>query len=188
MINRLLFSLWYFGRPPWDSGISPPELIEYIHTHSPGRAIDLGCGTGTNVLTLAEAGWKVTGVDFAWRAIFLARRKIRKAGYQAHLTVGDVTRIKTADPFDLALDIGCFHGVTDRQAYLERLVQCLKPAGDWLMYGFFKTEIVGAGPGLTELDLNLIERSFNLVWRKDGRDKKERPSTWFLYQPLLSAG
>ena len=35
----------------------------------PGRALDLGCGTGGNALALAEAGWDVAGVDIAARAI-----------------------------------------------------------------------------------------------------------------------
>jgi len=75
----------YFGQPPWDTGISPPELLEFIRTHNPGRAIDLGCGTGTNVITLVNAGWDVTGVDFAPRAIKIARRKLSLACVEANL-------------------------------------------------------------------------------------------------------
>ena len=76
-----MFSLWYFRRPPWDSGITPPELLEYLESRpAAGRAIDLGCGTGTNVITMARMGWQVTGVDFVPKAIDLAREKARKAG------------------------------------------------------------------------------------------------------------
>ena len=70
LLRRLEFQYLYFHRPPWDTGMSPPELMEFIETHEPGRAIDIGCGTGTNVITLAKAGWQVTGVEFApssWR-------------------------------------------------------------------------------------------------------------------------
>ena len=73
MFRRLAFNIWYFRKPPWDSGISPPELLEFIRTRPAGKAIDLGCGTGTNVITLAKAGWQVTGVDFALRAIHMAK-------------------------------------------------------------------------------------------------------------------
>ena len=66
MFRRIYFNLLYlFTRPPWDTGVSPPELYDFIENHEPGRAIDIGCGTGTNVITLAQAGWQVTGVDFA---------------------------------------------------------------------------------------------------------------------------
>ena len=61
LLRRFLFHYWYFGQPPWDTGVSPPELLDFIQNHKPGRAIDIGCGTGTNVITLANAGWNVTG-------------------------------------------------------------------------------------------------------------------------------
>ena len=41
MLRRLSFNFWYFRKPPWDSGISPPELLEFIQTHPAGKAIDL---------------------------------------------------------------------------------------------------------------------------------------------------
>jgi len=183
MLRRLSFILWYFGRPPWDSGISPPELLDFIGQYPAGRAIDLGCGTGTNTITLAKAGWQVTGVDFAPRAIQIAKLKAKRANVQADLRVADVTRLKGINgPFDLALDMGCFHGVIDRKAYLDQLIRILAPNGFWLMYGFFKSDPHHAGPGLVEADIELISSRLTLVARRDGFDKRERPSAWFLYQ------
>lgn len=185
LLRRLTFQLWYFGKPPWDSGITPPELHEFIAQHKPGRAIDLGCGTGTNVIALANAGWQVTGVDFASRAIWIAKRKTRQAGVTAQLLVGDVTRINLSEQFDLVLDIGCFHGVEDRTAYLDQLTRLLASNGFWLMYGFFAPapSTPRARPGLAEADIDLIaSRGLTLVNRRDGFDKRERPSAWFLFQ------
>ena len=186
MINRLLFSLWYFGRPPWDSGISPPELIDYLSTHAPGRAIDLGCGTGTNVVTMAKAGWRVTGVDFTRQALWKARRKIRRANLETELIRADVTKFKSALQFDMALDIGCFHGVRDRKAYLDSLMLLLKPGGHWLLYGFFKEDEQASGPGMTHGDLGMISNRLELLWRRDGTDKRRRPSAWFQFQKKIA--
>jgi ubiquinone/menaquinone biosynthesis C-methylase UbiE len=187
MIRRLRFAWMYLRRPTWDSGITPPELHEFIASHPPGRAIDLGCGTGTNVLTLAQNGWRVTGVDFIPKAIKTAKQKLKNANVQADLRVGDVTRLTglrgITGLFDLALDIGCFHGVGDKSAYLMELDRLLAPGGHWLLYGFFKPTSQLSGPGLAAPDLDLISaRGLSLLSRTDGFDKKERPSAWFLYR------
>ena len=186
LFRRLLFQFWYFGQPKWDTGISPPELLDFIDTHKPARAIDIGCGTGTNVITLAKAGWQVTGVDFAPRAIQHAKRKIEAARVRAELFVNDATKLRgISSPYDFALDLGCFHGIPkDGQSkYLKQLDRILAPNGFWLMYGFFKSDSQHAGPGLIEADLDLIVSHLTLVSRRDGfDDKRDRPSAWFLFQ------
>jgi ubiquinone/menaquinone biosynthesis C-methylase UbiE len=189
MLRRLNFSLWYLFHPPWDTGISPPELLDFIDHHPAGSAIDLGCGTGTNVVTLAQHGWQVTGVDFAAPAIRAGRRKIARAGVQASLSVGDVTQLSAiSGPFDLALDIGCFHGVPSRSAYLAALSRVLIPGGYWLMYGFFRFDPRPSAPGLTSADIELVQASgFQLENRRDGFDRGNRPSGWFLFQRRIDA-
>lgn len=69
------FNLLSLGRPPWDTGVSPTELNAYLSSNEPGRALDVGCGTGTNLLTMAQKGWEVVGMDIAWLSVVRARRK-----------------------------------------------------------------------------------------------------------------
>lgn len=186
IVRRLTFEYLYFRQPPWDTGISPPELLEFIQEHQPGRAIDIGCGTGTNLITLAQAGWKVTGVDFASRAIKISRRKLEKAGVQADLRVRDATNLHDIrGPFDFALDLGCLHGIPEerRAKYLEELHRILAPGGFWLLYAFLKPEMDPAARGLGEADLRLISTHFSLLSRRDGYDNgRGRPSAWFLFR------
>jgi SAM-dependent methyltransferase len=182
----LRFQYWYFSQPPWDTGISPPELIKFIETHKPGRAIDIGCGTGTNVITLAQAGWQVTGVDFAPRAIKLARQKLRQAGVSAEVQVDDATKLSgISGPFDLALDLGCLHGIPkDGHAkYLDQMERILAPNGSWLLYSFLRSSTDLSGPGLDEADLSRISTRFTILSRRDGHDTtRGRASTWILFQ------
>ena len=191
LLRRFLFHYWYFGQPPWDTGVSPPELLDFLQNHEPGRAIDIGCGTGTNVITLANAGWSVTGVDFAPRAIKLARQKAGNAGVHAEFLVKDVTTMQGIHgPFDLAFDLGCFHGIPQkgRGKYLEQLQRILAPGGFWLMYGFLKNAPDQHGTGLAEWDIDQILTTLALIWRRDGFDKGDKSSAWFLFQkqePLL---
>jgi SAM-dependent methyltransferase len=184
LLRRLQFDLRYFGSPPWDSGITPPEVFEFIKTHPAGRALDIGCGTGTNVITLAKTGWQVTGFDFAPRAIQIAKRKIKKVSIQASLFTDDATRMKNiTGQFDLALDIGCFHGLENKMDYLTQLDRILAPGGFWLMYGFCAQADSPSAPGIADSDLDRISaQGLALRSRRDGFDGRERPSAWFLYQ------
>jgi len=185
LFRRISFHYWYFQQPPWDTGISPPELFEFIKNNPPGRALDIGCGTGTNVITLARAGWQVTGIDFAPRAITLARQKLKHSNTRADLFVGDATKLRgIPGPFELALDLGCYHGLSlqDRNKYLDQLDRVLAQNGFWLLYAFLNPGTPRSGHGLGEADLNLISARFTLLSRRDGFDKRERQSAWFLYQ------
>jgi ubiquinone/menaquinone biosynthesis C-methylase UbiE len=186
LFRRLLFHYWYFGQPPWDTGISPPELLEFLRTHKPGRAIDIGCGTGTNVITLARAGWRVTGVDFAPRAISLAKRKLNAAKVSAELKVADATKLDgISGPFDLAFDLGCFHSIPQdlQPKYLDQLERIIAPGGFFLMYGFIKSDSAHPGPGLTEAEIDRISARLAPLSRRDGTDTtRGRTSTWLLFQ------
>jgi cyclopropane fatty-acyl-phospholipid synthase-like methyltransferase len=182
--RRLFFNYWYYRKPPWDTGISPPELMEHIQNYPAGRALDLGCGTGTNVITLARHGWKVTGVDFAGHAIALARKKVKRAGVNADLYVEDVTQLhQISGTFDLILDMGCFHTLSGEnvQKYIQNLQKLLAPQGTYLMYGFFKNQDE-AGPGISKADLEALTRQFELVKRQDGTERGRRPSAWFTFR------
>ena len=66
------------GRPlPWDTGTPDPMLVEMIESHAiePGRTLEVGCGTGTNAIYLAQHGFEVVGVDISPLAVESARAK-----------------------------------------------------------------------------------------------------------------
>ncbi|MFN2275095.1 MAG: class I SAM-dependent methyltransferase [Anaerolineales bacterium] len=173
---------YLFGDTPWDTGISPPELLEYIDRAPAGRALDLGCGTGTNSIRMAWAGWTVVGVDLSRLAIRRARQKAR----QASVTV-DFRRLNVVElpgligPFDLALDIGCFHSLEneERLSYLNRLLQLLPPGADYLLYTFLAASGDGQAWPPSEADIHrLFDSSFSVLSLQHGTDR-DRPSAWF---------
>jgi SAM-dependent methyltransferase len=185
MMRKLFFNIAYLQKPVWDTGISPPELLEFISNHNPGRALDLGCGTGTNAITLAKHGWDVTGVDFVKRAINLARQNAQQYSVQVDFRVDDVTRLDSVTgTFELVLDMGCFHSLppTTRQAYILKIDQLLADSGTFLLYLFMKSTPDGSGPGATDADIRFITQNLNLVGRKDGTERGERPSAWLTLQ------
>jgi SAM-dependent methyltransferase len=186
-LSRIAFNFWYFIHPPWDTDVTPPELFDFLKNTPAGRAIDLGCGTGTNVITLARLDWQVTGVDFASRAIDQAKKKIKQAGVSAILRVGDVTRLDgIAGPFSLVLDLGCFHGLTEKErgAYLRQIDQILAPGGTWFIYAFLRLPLDVSPPGLSPIDLERISARFVLRSRIDGRERGKRLSAYFIFEKL----
>ena len=177
-MRRLWFGLWYWmpRRPPWDTGITPPEVERFVASHAPGRAIDLGCGTGTNAVYLARHGWSAVGVDFAGRAIAKARRRARDAGVSCTFFVGDVAALEVPGPFDLALDIGCLHSISvgSRAAYATGLARVVRSGGTYLLYAFAPG---GPAVGLTAEDVRrTFADSFEVLGVEEG---KGRPSAWY---------
>jgi SAM-dependent methyltransferase len=182
-VKRLFFEWLYFFRPPWDSGVPAPELARAIAGQPPGRALDLGCGTGTNVRYLAEHGWQATGVDFVPRAIQKAKRKLRDVN--ATLMVGDVTRLEKlplSGPFDLALDMGCFHSLPEpgRARYAAGLYHWLRPGAQYLLYAFQPDPAQGAW-GLAKDDViaTFTNNGFTLTDYEQGNG---RPSAWYYFR------
>ena len=137
---------YLLGFKPWDSGVPPPELVSVVEGKdrlAPGKALDLGCGTGTNCVYLAQHGWQATGVDFVPRAISAAKRKAAAARVSARFVVGDVTRLTELGvgvDYRLLLDLGCFHSIPDggRGAYVRSATEVAQPGATMLLFSFVR--------------------------------------------------
>src|SRR5437867_13042941 len=113
-ISNLMFRAMYrFGFKPWDSGIPPPELKELIEgpqARTPGKALDLGCVTGTNTMYMAQHGWDVTGIDFVSPPMAASRKIMQVANVAPRLIQGDVIRLKELTlvaVYSLVFDLVC---------------------------------------------------------------------------------
>lgn len=140
---------------PWDSGVPAPELVSVVEGPDrlePGKALDLGCGTGTNSIYMAQRGWETTGIDFVPRAVAQARRKAAAAGASPRLLVGDVTRLTElglGTGYGLLLDLGCFHSIPDggRDAYVSGASAVAAPGATMLMFAMVRRGDAGrVGP------------------------------------------
>jgi cyclopropane fatty-acyl-phospholipid synthase-like methyltransferase len=184
LLKRIFFFTSYLRKPRWDTGISPPELMEYLKNHPPGRALDLGCGTGTNVITLSQHGWDVTGVDFISKAVRMAREKIKQARVTARVLQGDVTRLENVTGlYNLILDIGCYHSLSDQEKrmYEANIHHRLASEGSLLLYGFLKTPDYESG--ISEDDVSHFDALLELHHRQVSQDA-QRISAWFEFQKM----
>ena len=76
-------------------------LVTQIKGLSPGRALELGCGMGSNAVWLAERGWRVTAMDFSENAIEKARQLARERGVDVEFVIADASSYQTDGEYDL---------------------------------------------------------------------------------------
>src|SRR5581483_7512542 len=76
--RHLVFKVFYrLGFTPWDGHEIATSLRSLVERDglAPGKALDVGCGTGDTSIYLAQHGWQVTGIDFVPQAVEKARAK-----------------------------------------------------------------------------------------------------------------
>jgi SAM-dependent methyltransferase len=92
--------------------------------------LDVGCGTGSLTLLLAEHGHHVTGVDLSPGMVAFARRKLVAAGRQVPILVGDAADPPVGDRrFDVVLARHLLWALPDPLVALRRWVGLLRPGG-----------------------------------------------------------
>jgi len=184
-VTRWFFDLLYLrGRTPWDTEITPPEVVDVIEGGrlTPGRALDLGCGTGTNCVYLAHHGWRCVGVDYAYLAIWRARRRVRREGLGGRFYRADVTHMPfLGEPFDFVLDIGCLHSVPRgrRSDYAAEISRLARPGALYMLYAFLPSES-NAERGLTPQEVSeLFAPAFEIERQEGGEDPNGPGSAWY---------
>ncbi|GHO51027.1 class I SAM-dependent methyltransferase [Ktedonospora formicarum] len=177
------------GNPPWDTNITPPELvaeIQGLQARPSGRALDLGCGTGTNSLYLASHGWDVTGIDFIPSAIEQACEKQRRVDNlegNVDFFVGDVTQLDTLklEPgYTLLFDLGCLHSIEEsaRVGYARGVIRLAAPGALFLLYGFMPNELLSNRLTRSEVQA-LFGPDFTLERAVESLDRPGIPSAWY---------
>lgn len=132
-----------------DHGLSDPQvrgawgaLLTELVTGDGRRVADLGCGTGSLSVLLAEQGHRVTGVDVAPAMVERAARKAAGLGLDARFGVGDAaTPPLPGASFDVVLSRHVLWALPDPRASLRRWTDLLAPGGRLvLVEGYWFTE------------------------------------------------
>lgn len=198
LVRRWLPARWAFalayrqGRTPWDTGITPPELVRLVEGDDPwhvprGRALDLGCGTGTNALYLARHGWEVTAIDFAAPAIAHARGRAREGALpgSARFLQGDVTqleRLHLQGAYDLVFDLGCFHTIAPaaRPLYARGIAPLARPGALLLLYAFGAGQTGSRALGVTADEVRgFFAPHWTVEHTETGSNPDGRSSAWY---------
>jgi ubiquinone/menaquinone biosynthesis C-methylase UbiE len=104
------------------------ELIQpIIGSLPPGsRALDVGCGTGFNLVKLRESGFEVVGIEPSAEMRSLAQSKAD----DIPITDGDIERLPLeSSSFDLVLAIEVIRYLPDATKALAEVARVLRPGG-----------------------------------------------------------
>lgn len=140
---KWLYELMYrnsFVPIPYDIG-PREELVSLVESGrlKPCRVIDLGSGTASNVIFLAQHGFDVTGVDFSLGAIKMGQERAIEADVEIEFIEDDLTNLQhVKGTFDLLVDYGTLDDLspTKRDLYVENVVPLTHPGSQFLLYCF----------------------------------------------------
>ena len=126
------------GQPPWDTGQPEPLLVDFVRSGvvTLSSALEIGSGTGTNAIWMAERGFDVLGVDISPLAVERAHAKLEGSALRCRFATLDF--LAAPSPiglFNFVFDRGCFHVFDDsgeRQQFAARVAAALAPGGLWL--------------------------------------------------------
>jgi SAM-dependent methyltransferase len=166
------------GDLPWDIKRPDYNLVNILKTFpiKAGKGLDVGCGTGDNVIWLSQQGFEMTGVDFAQTAIELARRKTEMMNVEATLhTLDFLAEPVPGGPFAFVFDRGCFHTFDtedERSLYARNVHGVLEKDGWWLtIAGNYDDGRLDIGPPkrkATEI-VKAVEPLFQIISITSGR-------------------
>lgn len=112
----------------------PPNqrLVEIVESLSPGVALDLGCGPGSDTIWLARRGWRVTAVDISATAVARVEAQAGELGLGDRVTgeQHDLAHSFPTGTFDL-VNAQYLHTpfALDRSRVLRTAAQALRPGG-----------------------------------------------------------
>jgi SAM-dependent methyltransferase len=110
------------------------------HFPTPGRLIDLGCGTGRLLVPFARRGDWVLGVDLSPEMLKVAGAKAAAAGVTVHLVQANLVELDglCAGSFDYAAclfsTLGMVSGAAERGRVVEQAYRLLRPGGRLVLH------------------------------------------------------
>lgn len=120
----------------WNTEAECDFLEACLRAHGPKggrRVLDIGCGSGRHLLTLAKRGYEGTGVDRSPEMIEFVRQQARRESLAATVAVDDLVRLCIRGTYDLAfclMDTFRFLLTTDNiLAHLRTVAGLLAPGG-----------------------------------------------------------
>ncbi len=120
---------------PWSHAEPTLFLAEICRRREPGKALDIGCGAGTDSLFLAQQGWDVTSLDFMPKALEYTQQRASAAGVSVTAVEADIAEWEPPHEYELVLDHGLLHNMDPVRydAYRATVMKALAPGGEFVL-------------------------------------------------------
>jgi SAM-dependent methyltransferase len=122
------------------------RLLDLLALPAGARVLDVPCGQGRHAHLLAEAGFRVDGLDYSRE--LLARARARGTGPALHYTRGDMRRLpaRWTGRFDAVLNLftsfGFFDDPADDARVVREFARVLVPGGTLVWHGGSRDGVV----------------------------------------------
>lgn len=110
--------------------------------YSGKRVLEVGCGTGTDLLQFARGGARVTGIDLTPRSIEIARCRFEVYGYRGEFAIGDAENLGFPDEsFDAVYSFGVLHHTPDTKRAIDEALRVLRRGGQAIVMIYHRTSL-----------------------------------------------
>jgi SAM-dependent methyltransferase len=139
------YALMYrLGLAPWERREveqSWRPMLDGPDAPVPGRALDVGCGSGRDAVFLASHGWQVTAAEVVDKALTTAKRRAAEEGVDVEwvrANVAELGRLGLQPGYNLLYDFGCIQGLPDpaRKGAAAGLTELAAPGATLLLLAF----------------------------------------------------
>ncbi|MCF4970440.1 class I SAM-dependent methyltransferase [Nostoc sp. CMAA1605] len=108
-------------------------IIRLVNATPETSFLELGIGTGLNVIPLVKRGYSVTGIDASQAMLEQLKQKLHTIPPNLQLIHADASQLSFPNQsFDVVLTVHMIHTVLDWKVFLDEIERVLKPQGYYL--------------------------------------------------------
>lgn len=113
----------------YPSSLLTQQTLRLLAERSPGRALDIGAGEGTDAIRLALLGYEVDAVEVSKVGAEKIARFATEADAKLRVISSDVQDFVPDESYDVVVCNGVLHYVEDKQRVIKLMQDATRPGG-----------------------------------------------------------